>query len=66
MFTSLDWRSQEFYYYLAAAGAVVIALSVGLYAVPGGRLKVPGIAVSIVGSLGLGLAAGVIFMGVVG
>jgi hypothetical protein len=66
MTTALDWHSQEFYYFLAAAGAIVIALSIGLYAVPGRALKVPGIAVSIVGSLGLGLAAGVMFMGVMG
>src|SRR5579885_905371 len=65
MFASdvLDWQSLPFYYYLAVAGVVVIALSVGLYAVPGGRMKVPGIVLSIVGSLGVGLAGGVILMG---
>jgi hypothetical protein len=63
---TLDWKSQEFYHYLAVAAAVVVALSIAVYAVPGGRLKVPGIALSIVGSLGLGLAAGIIIMGVVG
>jgi hypothetical protein len=65
MFT-LDWHNEQFYYLLAAAGALVIALSVALYAVPGGRLRVPGIALSIVGSLGAGLAAGVILMGMTG
>jgi hypothetical protein len=63
---TLDWKSQEFYHYVAVAAAVVVALSIALYAVPGGKLKVPGIALSIVGSLGLGLAAGIIIMGVVG
>jgi hypothetical protein len=63
---TFDWQSREFYTYLAVAGAVVIALSVGVYAVPGNRLKVPGIALSIVGGLGAGIALGVIFMGAMG
>jgi hypothetical protein len=64
--SGLDWRGQDFYTYLAVAGAVVIALAVGLYAVPGGKLKVPGILVAIVGGIGLGVAAGVILMGTMG
>ncbi len=66
MFAALDWTSNEFYHYLAIAGGVVVVLAVGLYAVPGAKLKVPGIALSIVGSLGLGLALGVLFMGFMG
>jgi hypothetical protein len=66
MLASLDWKTPEFYHYLAAAGAVVVALSAAAYAVPGGKLKVPGILLGILGGVGLGAAAGVIFMGWVG
>ena len=66
MLAALDWTSQESYHYLAGAGAVVVFLAVALYAIPGGKLKVPGIALSIVGSLGVGLALGIILMGWVG
>ncbi len=63
MLAALDWTSLEFYYYLVGAGAVVVVLAVVLYALPGSKVKVPGIALSIVGSLGLGLALGIILMG---
>jgi len=61
-----DWKDQVNYYYLGGAGAVLLVLSLALYAVPGRAIKVPGIAVSIVGGLGLGLAGGVILMGMMG
>jgi hypothetical protein len=68
MFAALDWdwRSMDFYTYLAIAGAVVIALSLAVYAIPGGQLKVPGIILALVGGLGLGVAGGVILMGTMG
>jgi hypothetical protein len=66
MFAELDWRSQDFFTYLALASGVIVVLAMGLYAAPNGRLKVSGIVVSIVGSLGLGLALGVILMGLMG
>jgi hypothetical protein len=66
MLAALDWTSQEFYHYLAIACGVAVAVSIAVYAVPGGKLKVPGIALSIVASLGLGLALGIIIMGAAG
>ena len=66
MFAALDWTSHTFITYLALGGAVVVALSLGLYAIPGSRVKVPGIALSIVGGLGLGTALGMLLMGVYG
>jgi hypothetical protein len=66
MLAFLDLTSWELYYYLAAAGGVVLVVAIALYLIPGGKLKVPGIALSMVGGLGLGLALGVIFMGMMG
>ncbi len=68
MFVVFDfgWGSPHFATYLAVAGAVVIALALALYAVPGTKLKVPAIMVSMVGALGVGLAGGIILMGVMG
>jgi hypothetical protein len=66
MFATLDWKAPEFYHYLAIAGAVVAVLSVAVYAVPGSKLKVPGVILGILGGVALGAAAGVIFMGWVG
>jgi hypothetical protein len=60
---TLDWHRQEFYHYLAVGGAIIVALSVAVYAVPGGKFKVPGIVLSIIGSLGAGVASGVLLMG---
>jgi hypothetical protein len=65
-FGNLDWRGQEFYTYLAVAGAVVIVLSLVLSAVPGSKVKVPGIVLAIVGGIGIGVAGGVILMGTMG
>src|SRR4051794_40692875 len=58
----LDWTSQDFYSHLVVAGLVLVVVAIVLYALPGARLKVPGIALSIVGSLGAGLALGIILM----
>ncbi len=63
---ALDWQGQEFYYYLAGAGAAVVVLALALYAVPGGRLRAPGVALSVVGGLGLGVALGVLSMWAMG
>lgn len=63
MLAALDWSNLESYHYLLGAGVVVVVLAVALYALPGGKLKVPGIALSIVGSLGVGVALGIILMG---
>jgi hypothetical protein len=68
MFAALDFRlgSPQFTTYLAVGGAVVIALALALYAVPGTKVKVPAIMVSIVGALGVGLAGGIVLMGMMG
>jgi hypothetical protein len=66
MLAFVDWTSWATYHYLAVAGGVVVVLAIGLYMVPGGKMKVPSIALSNVGSLGLGLALGVILMGMLG
>ncbi|HEY1858756.1 MAG TPA: hypothetical protein VGG61_00265 [Gemmataceae bacterium] len=66
MLAALEWQNMTNYTYLAISGGVIVALATGLYATPGGRLKVPGIVLSIIGSLGLGLGLGVILMGGIG
>src|SRR5262245_8553828 len=66
MFAALDWRDQGLYTYLAAGGAVVIALALALYALPGSKVKVPGVVLAMVGGIALGLAGGVILMGTMG
>jgi hypothetical protein len=65
-FGNLDWQGREFYAYLAVAGAVVVVLSLVLSAVPGSKVKVPGIVLAIVGGIGIGVAGGVILMGTMG
>jgi hypothetical protein len=66
MLAALDWQNMTHYTYLAIAGGVTVVLAMGLYATPGGRLKVPGIVLSIIGGLGLGLGLGVLLMGGIG
>jgi hypothetical protein len=62
MFAALDWHSRDFYVYLAVGGAVAAVLGIVLYVLPGGRLRLPGGAVSVLGSLALGLGLGVLLM----
>jgi hypothetical protein len=60
------WQNMTTYTYLAIAGSVIVLFASGLYALPGRRLKVPAIGLSIIGSLGIGLGLGVILMGAIG
>jgi hypothetical protein len=62
MFAALDWHSRDFYVYLAVGGAAAAVLGIVLYVLPGGRLRLPGGAVSVLGSLALGLGLGVLLM----
>jgi hypothetical protein len=62
MLAALDWQDRALYTYLAIGGGAALVLGLLLYVLPGGRLKLPGGAVSFVGSLALGLGLGVLLM----
>ena len=47
MFAALDWQSRDFYVYVAIGGAVAAVLGLVLYALPGGRLSLPGWVVGV-------------------
>jgi len=61
-----DWTKWEFYHYLIAAGVVVIVLALILYFIPAFRIKMPAIAIAVLGSLAAGLGIGMVVMAALG
>jgi hypothetical protein len=58
----MDWNKIETWHWFCAFGGLVLLIGIVMYFLPAGKIKVPGVITAAFGALGVGLAAGIIFM----